>query len=53
MKHIGVAIIVSTILVCDLLATKWEVQDFKNWGWYSTTAMVCAFVWFLIAGAKN
>lgn len=47
MKHIAVAVIVSTLMVCDLLASEWGTQGHKAWGQWNTLGMVLAITWFV------
>jgi len=48
MKHVGVAIIVSTLMVCDLLASEWGTPGHKAWGQWNTLGMVLAIAWFML-----
>ena len=45
MKHIAVAVIVSTLMVCDLLATEWQSSGNDAWGQWNTLGMVLAIAW--------
>ena len=47
MKHIAVAVIVSTLMVCDLLATEWQSSGNDAWGQWNTFGMVLAIAWFV------
>ena len=47
MKHIAVAVIVSTLMVCDLLATEWQSSGNDAWGQWNTLGMVLAIAWFV------
>lgn len=49
MKHLGVALCVCTLMVCDLLASEWRTPGHAAWGQWNTVGMVLAIVWFFRA----
>lgn len=48
MKHVAVAIIVSTLMVCDLLASEWGTPGYEAWGQWNTLGMVLTIAWFML-----